>query len=177
MHTEQWLPIVDELGAVHGKIAYSLSQELKNKYLHPVVRIALIYKGMLFLKERPFSESKNSQVFDYPFERHVRYGEEMDMAVKCTFQEKNTDKEFPYDYVLRYVYRNEESNRLVYLCVCNIRDEALLKKIDLSIGKWWTARQIQDNLGATIFSDYFEQEFEFINSTILMAEKIMNDSK
>jgi hypothetical protein len=170
---EEWLPIVNETGAVHGKVARSESKKLRNKYLHPVVRIALIHKGRLFLKERSV-EMSNGQTLDYPFERFVRFGESLDKAIKNTFKEHNADKDLPYNYIFRYIYRNEETNRLIYLCACNLHSERSDTKIDLRQGRWWTGKQISDNLKTGIFSEYFENEFEFINSTVLAAEKIMN---
>jgi hypothetical protein len=174
MRKEKFLPVVDESGTVHGKIAYSLSKD--NKYMHPVIRIILVYKGRLFLKERN-SDIIDSQCIDYPFERYMRYGETLEEAALETLKEGGADKSLPHHYIFRHIHRDESANRLIYLYISNIQDEESLQKIDLSNGKWWMSKQIIDNLHTGLFSDHFEKEFEFVNKTVLMAEKIVHGLK
>jgi hypothetical protein len=174
MRKEKFLPVVDELGTVHGKIAYSLSKD--NKYMHPVIRIILVYKGRLFLKEQQ-SDELNTQCIDYPFERYMRYGETLEEAALETLKEGGADKSLPHHYIFHHVHRDESTNRLIYLYICNIQDENLLQKLNLSNGKWWMSKQIIDNLHTGLFSNSFEKEFEFVNKTVLMAEKIVHGLK
>ncbi|MDR2692417.1 MAG: hypothetical protein LBB73_09075, partial [Dysgonamonadaceae bacterium] len=72
---EKWLPIINKSGIVYGKIAYSQSIQMKSQYLHPIVRIALIHNGKIFLREKESLEANNKSYLDYPFERHVLYKE------------------------------------------------------------------------------------------------------
>ena len=37
-------------------------------------------------------------------------------------------------------------------------------------GKLWTSKQIEENLGSGVFSEYFEQEFAYLQNTVLLAE-------
>ena len=171
---EEWFPVIDETGNVRGKVASSISVNSGNKYLHPVVRIALIHKGRLFLKEKA-SLFDDAYKLDYPFERYVRFKESLDEAIKKTFIESKAPENLPYNYLFKYIHKNEQTNRLIYLYVSNVRDSDLLENVNLGNGKWWTSKQIEENLNTGVFSEYFEKEFDFINSTILMAEKMIND--
>ena len=164
---EDWLPIVTETGAVRGKIAASISKEMGNKYLHPVIRIALVHKGKLYLKER-----KDNGGLDYPFESDILFGEILEQAVDRIFVESGESKDFPAHFFFRHVVKDEKVNRLVYLYTCTIRDEETFQKLQLKSGKWWTSRQIEENLNAGIFSEYFENEYELLNNTVLFANRI-----
>lgn len=45
---EMWLPVLNDNGKVIGCIARSVSRSLPKKYYHPIVRIAVVYNGMLY---------------------------------------------------------------------------------------------------------------------------------
>ncbi|MDH8701181.1 hypothetical protein M2138_000520 [Dysgonomonadaceae bacterium PH5-43] len=174
MEKEEWLPIIDETGSVHGRVALSVSRESGDKYMHPIIRIALINKGRLYLRERnnsfPISES---HYIDYPFERYLRFGESLDEGVRQTFINNGADADLPYRFVFRYVDKTIETNRLVYLYACTINDDKLLSKLQIQRGKWWTEKQINDSIGMDFFSPSFEKEYEFLDATILTAERLM----
>lgn len=52
LRKEMWLPVLNDGGKVIGCIARSVSRSLPKKYYHPVVRVAVIYQGMLYLVNR-----------------------------------------------------------------------------------------------------------------------------
>lgn len=168
---EQWLPIINEKGGVHGKIAASVSREMKNKYLHPVVRIALIHKGRIFLKAE--LDSKKNIHLDYPFQSYVMYKESLEDTVKRAFVNNGGNEHLPHRFIFKYTFKNEEVNRLIYLYSCHILDDNLLPQFDMLVGRWWTSKQIKENLGTGIFPEYFEKEFDLLNSTILMTDRLM----
>jgi hypothetical protein len=168
---EEWLPVVDESGTVHGKVALSVSQD-ENIYLHPIIRIALIHKGMLYLQQKPSFMRKIRQL-DYPFKRYLRFKETLEEGVKQTFLQNGGQEDLPAHFIFRYVYK--ETNRLVYLYACNLMDEQAVEQIHLGEGKWWTGKQIEENLGTGLFSPYFEKEYDLLNATVLMADRWMHD--
>ena len=168
--SENWLPIVTETGAVRGKIAESVSNEMGNTYLHPIVRIALIYKGKLYLKNRNDGEG-----LDYPFESKIAFEETLESAVDRAFSENGGDKDLPSHFIFRYIMKNDKVNRLVYLYTCTIRDEETAQKLQLHSGKWWTSRQIEENRNTGIFSEYFEKEYDLLDNTVLLVDRIYGD--
>ncbi|MDR0680402.1 MAG: hypothetical protein LBG15_00910 [Dysgonamonadaceae bacterium] len=173
---EEWLPVVNDAGVVHGKIAMSISNTFEDKYLHPVIRIVLIHKGLLFLAARKFSANE-SLLLDYPFERHLRFNETLDEGVKEMFIENGVTTDLPYRFIFRYVYKNNKTHRLIYLYACNISDDKLPNDLHLGEGKWWTSKQIEENLKTGLFSTYFEKEYELLNTTVLMADRLMRNVK
>jgi hypothetical protein len=171
IRNEKWLPIIDESGLVYGKIAYSQSLQMKNQYLHPVIRIALIRNGKIFLREKENVEMDNKSCLDYPFERHVFYKETVDKALTKTLLSNGSKPDIKCNYLFHYVHRSKEMQRMVYFYICNICNDSLLKKINQNGGKWWTSKQIKDNLNTGLFSTFFENEFEFLESTVLAIDK------
>ena len=169
LRNEKWLPIINESGTVSGKITYSQSINKKNEYLHPIVRIALIHNGKLFLNEKENIEANNKPCLDYPFERHVLYKETIEEAVVKTLESNGSKPALNHNcnYLFHYIHRSEKIHRLVYFYVCHIHDDSLLKELNLSNGKWWLRKQIKENLNTGLFSAFFENEFEFLDSTVL----------
>lgn len=53
---EMWVPVLNDNGKVIGCIARSVSRSLPKKYYHPIVRIAVVYNGMLYLVRRSKDE-------------------------------------------------------------------------------------------------------------------------
>ena len=172
LRNEKWLPIITESGTVSGKITYSQSINKKNEYLHPIVRIALIHEGKLFLSEKENIEANNKLCLDYLFERHILYKETIDEAVAKTLESNGSEPELNCNcnYLFHYIHRSEEIHRLVYFYVCHIHDDSLLEKLNLNTGKWWMCKQIKENLNTGLFSALFENEFEFLDSTILAID-------
>ncbi|GHV10497.1 hypothetical protein FACS1894162_4880 [Bacteroidia bacterium] len=164
VRAEEWLPIVDEEGTVYGKV--TLSSSLTNPtYLHPMIRIALVHNGMLFL--RPQTESLfplENHRLDQPFERYLRFGEMLEVGIRETLMEYDMPANTPIRFLSRYFH--QKTNRLVYLYVCYMTDEKELSSLDLSDGKWWTGKQIGENLGTGIFTDYFEKEYATLKETM-----------
>ena len=67
---EMWLPVLNDNGKVIGCIARSVSRSLPKKYYHPIVRIAVVYNGMLYLVRRSKDEFVSPDTMDYPFHNY-----------------------------------------------------------------------------------------------------------
>jgi hypothetical protein len=163
---EEWLPIVDDMGTVYGKVASSISKSSGNKYLHPVIRISLIHNGMIFLREKSSLNVVDRSELDYPFEVYLKYKETLDDGIIRAFEENGGSKDLPSSYLIRHVFKDIETNRLVYLYISNVQNINDLPD-DFNKGKWWTRKQIKENLGKGFFASCFEKEFELLNNTIL----------
>jgi hypothetical protein len=177
LHKEEWLPVVTESGDVTGRVAKSITRDMKNKFMHPVVRVALIYKGKIYLKERDQSRLLNPGLLDYPFEKYMQYNHEIDESVHDTIGKECGNKLIPLRFLLKYTFENETTKRLVFLYVSDIDNEELFNSLHLRGGKLWTESQIEDNMGSNIFSECFELEFEYLKNTVLMAHQFREKLK
>ena len=170
LRSEEWLPVISESGAVQGRIAKSVSIIMKNKFLHPIVRIALIYDGMVYLKARDNNRLLDPGKLDYPFETYMQYKHNIEDAIKNVTKNEIKTESIPVRFILKYVFENECTKRLVFLYVSNIYSEEEFNKLSLQGGKLWTTNQIEENIGSGIFSETFELEYEYLKNTVLMSE-------
>lgn len=173
---EEWLPVINESGDVQGKVAKSVSIHLKNKFLHPLVRVALIYDGKLYLKPRDDSRLLDPDKLDYPFEKYMQYKHDIEEAIKNTFKKEIKTDKLPVRFLLKYVFENENTKRLIFLYVSKITSEKAFNELHLEGGKLWTTNQIEENVGENIFSECFELEFEYLKNTVLMFDLPVRDS-
>lgn len=169
---EEWLPIVSDKGEVTGKIAKSVSMNMKNRFMHPVVRIVLVNGQHIYLQKRDSDNSFNPDKFDYPFEKFVLFNHQINIAVKNSISNiLNCDSEdFKFNFLLKYVFDNENTKRLIFLFVIEIDSEDSLPKNSKLNGKFWSIKQIEDSFSDDIFSDCFELEYEYVKNKVLLKD-------
>ena len=177
LYQEEWLPVVTEKGNVTGRVAKSITKGLKNRFMHPVVRVALLHDGRIYLKERNPSRLLNPGKLDYPFEKYMQFNHAIDEAVRNSLGMECGNKDLPLRFLLKYSFENEITKRLIFLYVSNIEDEETFNCLNLEGGKLWTIGQIEDNMGTELFSECFELEFEYLKNTVLLAHQFRKDSK
>ena len=165
---EEWLPVITESGDVHGRVAKSVSVNMKNKFLHPIVRVALIHDNMVYLKSRDASRMLDPGKLDYPFEKYMQYDHKIEEAIKNAVKKEIKIDNLPVRFLLKYIFENENTKRLIFLYISNISSHKEFSNLLLKEGKLWTSNQIEDNMGSDIFSECFELEFEYLKNTVLM---------
>ncbi|MGI6073328.1 MAG: hypothetical protein ACOYEA_01630 [Fermentimonas sp.] len=171
LYKEEWLPVVNENGDVRGRVAKSITKGLKNRFMHPVVRVALMHEGSFYLKEREPSRLLNPGKLDYPFEKYMEFREDIDCAVKESLKEECGEVNVPLRFTLKYTFENDVTKRLIFLYVAEVDNESAFDKLQLNGGKLWTPAQIEDNLSSGIFSECFELEYEYLKNTVLLAHQ------
>lgn len=176
LYQEVWLPVVTEQGDVTGKVAKSITKDMKNKFMHPVVRLALIYKGSIYLQERDQERLLNPGRIDYPFEKYMEYNDKVEESLQNSIRKECYGVDIPLRFLLKYTFENEVTKRLVLLYVSVIEDEKTYNCLHLEGGKLWTPAQIEDNMGTEIFAECFELEYEYLKNTVLLAHQFMNNA-
>lgn len=171
---EMWLPVLDNDQRVTGCVARSVSRSTRKKYFHPIVRIAVMYNGMLYLEKRDKDDYVAPDLLDYPLYKYVLFRHTLEDTVKEILEEKGIPPSEAPRYLIKYVYEDDRVKHLVSLYVLRIRSEEELERLisrDGKAGKLWTSKQIEENLDKGIFSSYFEKEFPYLQNTILLAEQ------
>lgn len=173
---EEWLPIVNETGQVTGRIARSVSSKMKNRFMHPVVRIALIHNGEIYLQKRLSTDSLDPGLYDHPFEKYMLFNHEINIAARNSISKALNMQELPFRFVIKYVFENDNTKRLTFLFVARIENDEQLKSISLLRGKFWTTKQIEDSFGdENIFSECFQLEYEYLKNVVIQAELLKKD--
>ncbi|MBP1616973.1 MAG: hypothetical protein H6Q14_800 [Bacteroidetes bacterium] len=164
---EEWLPVVNEQGRVIGKVAKSVSFRMKNRFLHPVIRIALVCNHSIYLQKRPEDSTFEPGCLDHPFEKYMLFKHDLNLAARNSIAKQLGGEALPYTFQLKYIYENSETKRLVlfYVSLINSADE--IKNISMLKGKFWTVKQIEDEIHSTIFGECFLREYEYLKSTML----------
>ena len=170
LQKEMWLPVLNEGGKVIGCIARSVSRTLPKKYYHPIVRIAVIHDGMLYLMKRSKDAFVSPDTIDYPFHSYVLFRHSIESTVRESVGELAEQQDVNPRFLIRYTFENEKVKHLVSLYVICLRTEEQFNQCKRAGGELWTAKQIEENLHTGVFSEYFEQEFSYLQNTILLAE-------
>lgn len=76
-------------------------------------------------------------------------------------------------FLLKYVFENENTKRLIFLFVANVEDESMIKRRGKMTGKFWTVKQLEEGFADEIFSECFELEFEYLKNMVLIPSDIM----
>lgn len=164
---EEWLPIVNEKGWAIGKIAKSISLQTKNKYLHPVIRIALICNDSIYLQKRPEDASFEAGYLDHPFEKYMLFKHAPNQSA-CNCMEKLLRGEsLSYTFQFKYIFENKETKRLILFYVSKINNSEEIKNICMLSGKFWTLKQIEEEIPSHIFGECFLKEYEYLKTTVL----------
>lgn len=171
LRKEMWLPVLNDGGKVIGCIARSVSRTLPKKYYHPIIRVAVIYDGMLYLMKRGKDAFVSPETIDYPFHEYVLFRHSIESTVRESIGELSDQNGVVPRFLIRYTFENEKVKHLVSLYVVCLRTEEQLNQCKKVGGKLWTTKQIEENLGSGVFSEYFEQEFSYLQNTILLAER------
>lgn len=167
---EIWLPILNDKGRVIGSMAQSVSETSNLKYFHPIVRVAVLYKGMLYMIKNGKHARVSPDHLDYPFSKYVVFRHSIEGTVREAIGSLSLDKSVIPHFLLRYTFENERVKTLVSLYAIRLETEEQLQHC--KSGKLWTTKQIEENLQSDIFSEYFVREFPYLQNTILLAESI-----
>ncbi|NDW13003.1 hypothetical protein D0T50_08870 [Bacteroides sp. 214] len=172
MSEHRYIPVVDNKGYVLGKVTQAELENKGNTICTPVIRIAVIHEGMLYLIKQPQLELFEGERLDIPMESTLYYGETLDDAIKRILQDAmpmaNNLKPV---FSIRYNFKNRLIHRQVYLYLLPIKDEKMFNELRIFSGKLWTMNQIKDNLDKNYFSELFEHEFDHLQTIIDTREK------
>lgn len=171
LQKEEWLPIITADGSVTGKIAKSGTFKLRNKHLHPVVRIILVCNGDVYLQERPVNDILSPGKLDTPFEKYVLFNHDLNLAVRnCISHMLGYHHDFPLTFLLKYDFQNEDTKRLNVVYVAHVSDESEIRRTGKMIGKFWTQKQIEDGFADDIFGEAFVLEYEYLKNKVLSPQ-------
>lgn len=177
LRKEEWLPIVNEAGEVSGRVARSVSAKMKNRFMHPVVRIALVHEGSIYLQQRADSEIIDPSKYDHPFEKYMLFNDQINITVRNSISRALNMQELPFKFLTKYVYENEDTKRLIFLFVARVENKEQLKSISLLNGKFWTLKQIEESFSDDdLFAECFQLEYEYLKNMVVQPPLANKDS-
>ncbi|MGN0189964.1 MAG: NUDIX domain-containing protein [Candidatus Cryptobacteroides sp.] len=159
-------PIVKENGEV---IAYASREYCHSgaKPLHPVVHLHLIDRMQrLYLQKRSMKKDIQPGKWDTAVGGHVDFGEDVYEALLRETREELGMTDYNPVYLQSYIFESEIEKELVNVFAAVGAFTPVPDKDEVDEGRWWTFEDIEENLGKTVFTPNFEQEFLRIRNSL-----------
>jgi isopentenyldiphosphate isomerase len=157
---EEWFPIVDEDGNTIGKALRSVCHDGKSMLLHPVVHLHLFNtRGELFLQKRAKTKDIQPGKWDTSVGGHISPGENPDEALMREAGEEIGLNNFVPEFLGKYIWESPRERELVN-SFSTISDKfPVINKDEIDEGRFWSLKEIKENLGNDVFTPNFEHEF------------------
>jgi isopentenyldiphosphate isomerase/intracellular septation protein A len=163
---EEWLPLVDERGAVVGKAPRSVCHR-GEKLLHPVVHLHVLNNQKhIYLQKRPLNKLVQPGKWDTAVGGHISFGETLETALKREAWEEIGLQGFSARLLKTYRWDSEIESELVYVFVSHDFKSIHLHSDEVAEGRFWTRKQIDANIGNQVFTPNFESEYQLLKSEL-----------
>ncbi|MBI5217398.1 MAG: NUDIX domain-containing protein [Bacteroidia bacterium] len=159
---EEWLPVVDEDGKVLGKATRTACHQNK-ELLHPVVHLHIINNNKkIFLQKRPMSKLIQPGKWDTAVGGHISVNETLEIALKREAFEETGIKNFSANLISKYKWVSDVESELIFMFATRNAKDITTNPVEVDEGKFWSLKEINDNLGKNIFTPNFEHEFRIL---------------
>lgn len=158
-NANEMLPEVDEYGNIIGAISRGHAHD-GSKILHPVVHLHLFNKnGELYLQKRPEWKDIQPGKWDTSCGGHVCLGENTSQALYREVREELGITDFIPDSMGYYVFESKQERELVFVHKCVYEGSVKPSADELDGGRFWTINDIEENIGKSVFTPNFENEY------------------
>lgn len=154
-------PEVDEIGTVIDSISRA-EAHCGTKRLHPVIHLHLYNsRGELYLQHRAQWKTVQPDKWDTATGGHVDYGESIAEALEREVSEEIglSANEYTPELIVRYIYESAIEKELVYVFKAVSDKQPSPSPTETQGGRFWSLREIEDNIGHNVFTPMFEKEY------------------
>lgn len=164
---KEMFPVTEPTGLVTGMASRKYCHS-GAKVLHPVVHLHIIDRyGRLYLQKRSADKDIQPGKWDTAVGGHVDYGEQLLEALFRETSEELGLREFNPIYLGSYVFESEIEKELVNVFAAVGTFSLSPDKDEVEDGRYWEMKDIEENLGKSVLTPNFEQEFVRIKDNLL----------
>lgn len=157
---QELFPRVDEEGNVLGSITRGEAHS-GSKILHPVVHLHVFNaQGDLYLQKRPSWKDIQPDKWDTACGGHIDFGENVSEALRREVSEELGIETFTPEPLGRYVFESKVERELVYVHTTHYDGTITPSKSELAGGRFWSRKEITENIGKGVFTPNFENEYK-----------------
>ncbi len=160
-NNQEMFPVVDEEGNITGAATRGECHS-GAMLLHPVVHLHVLNsKGELYLQKRPEWKDIQPGKWDTAVGGHVDFGECVEDALKREAREELGITDFTPERLTQYVFESKRERELVF-AYKTIYDGEITPSDELDGGRFWTSKEISEQIGKGVFTPNFESELKRI---------------
>jgi len=157
---EEWFPVVDSDGRVIGKAPRSVCHDGKSMLLHPVIHLHIFNKaGKLYLQKRSMKKDTQPGKWDTSVGGHVSPGETIPQALIRETREELALEGFIPRFLGSYIWESSRERELVNSFSTVTEHIPEINRDEIEDGRFWSLKEIRNNLGKEVFTPNFEHEF------------------
>lgn len=114
----------------------------------------------MYLQKRSMNKDIQPGKWDTAVGGHIDYGETVEEALRREVREELGITEFTPQFITRYVFESVIEKELVNTFRTVYNGEIQPDAEELDGGRFWPMEEIKANLGKSVFTPNFEQEFQ-----------------
>lgn len=164
--SKEMVPIVEATGVVTAQAPRGHCH-IGSHLLHPVVHLNIIRRdGAIYLQKRSASKKAFPLMWDFAVGGHVSYGEQILEALAREASEEIGLVNFTPIPLASYVWQTESEDELVNSFAVVGSFELNPDGKEVEDGRWWTSAEIEEKMGAAVFTPSFIYEYSMVKSKL-----------
>ena len=159
LSVQEILPVIEESGLVVARAAREDCHSAA-RYLHPVIHLHIINRSAeIYLQKRSARKILLPGVWDTAVGGHVSYGERVEETLFREASEEIGLQDFNPIFLDSYVWETEVEREMVSVFAAVGNFDLHPDNLEVEEGRFWSASEIEANLGKGVFTPNFESEF------------------
>ena len=116
----------------------------------------------LLLQKRPEWKKIQPNKWDTAVGGHIDLGESAAQALKRETLEEEGITNYKPIFITSYIFESKQEKEFVYVFKTIYDGEINPSKDELTMARFWSKKEIKDNIGKNLFTPNFENEFKEI---------------
>ena len=157
---EELFPVIDEHGNITGIVTRGEAHG-GSMILHPVVHLHVFNSSkQLYLQKRPAWKDIQPGKWDTATGGHMAVGENTRQALAREVKEELGITNFTVEELGHYIFESKKEREMVFVHKTTYDGDIHPNPDELEGGRFWSAKEIEENMGKGVFTPNVESEYE-----------------